>query len=174
MYAQRLVSFFLFFLTLGLFTVAAPTEAQTGVARRQDADGLTQVFADSGDAKDEDVVALVQQLLDSLNEANDGIEELKGKPSGGHPPKPDVLAALIAEILKDVLKVLHVVLVKLGLAIPGLSPLLIAIDAALANILHGVEFLLAGVLKLVAGLLKDVAGLLYDLSFGLLLAALGF
>ena len=44
MYAQRLVSFFLFFLTLGLFTVAAPTEAQTGVAKRQDADGLTQVF----------------------------------------------------------------------------------------------------------------------------------
>ena len=44
MYAQRLVSFFLFFLTLGLFTVAAPTEAQTDVAKRQDADGLTQVF----------------------------------------------------------------------------------------------------------------------------------
>ncbi|KAI5892047.1 SC15 protein [Schizophyllum commune H4-8] len=191
MYAQRLVTFFLFFLTLGLFTVAAPAEAQTGVAKRQDADGLTQIFtdlkdatgsilpqletvADSGDAKDEDVLALVQQLLDSLNTANDGIEELKGKPAGGHPPKPDVLAGLIAEILKDVLKVLHVVLVKLGLAIPGLSPLLIAIDAALANILHGVEFLLAGVLKLVAGLLKDVAGLLYDLSFGLLLAALGF
>ena len=42
----------------------------------------------------------MQQLLDSLNEANDGIEELKGKPSGGHPPKPDVLATLIAEILK--------------------------------------------------------------------------
>ncbi|KAL1694295.1 SC15 protein [Schizophyllum commune] len=191
MYAQRLVSFFLFFLTLGLFTVAAPTDAQTGVAKRQDADGLTQLFttlkeqtgsilpqieaaADSGNAKDEDVVALVQQLLDSLNAANDGIEELKGKPSGGHPPKPDVLAGLIAEILKDVLKVLHIVLVKLGLAIPGLSPLLFAIDKALANILHGVEFLLAGVLKLVAGLLKDVAGLLYDLSFGLLLAALGF
>ena len=44
MYAQRLVSFFLFFLTLGLFTVAAPTDAQTGVAKRQDADGLTQLF----------------------------------------------------------------------------------------------------------------------------------
>ncbi|KAL1746930.1 SC15 protein [Schizophyllum fasciatum] len=191
MYAKRIVSFFLFFLTLGMLTVAAPAEAQTGVAKRQDSDGLTDIFttlkeqtgsilpqlntlAESGNAKNEDVVALVQQLLDSLNTANDGIEELKGKPSGGHPPKPDVLAKLLAEILKDILKVLHVVLLKLGLAIPGLSPLLIAIDVALAKILHGVEFLLAGVLKLVAGLLKDVAGLLYDLSFGLLLAALGF
>ena len=66
----------------------------------QYAHSTTEAAADSGNAKDEDVVALVQQLLDSLNAANDGIEELKGKPSGGHPPKPDVLAALIAEILK--------------------------------------------------------------------------
>ncbi|TRM65045.1 hypothetical protein BD626DRAFT_490721 [Schizophyllum amplum] len=191
MYAQRLVSFFLFFLTLGLFSHAAPAEAQRDLAKRQDADGLTDIFttlkaqkdeilpqlttyANSGSATSDEVLPLVQQLLDSINTANAGLEEAKGKPHGGHPPNKDDLAKLIAEILGDIVKTLDLVLLKLGLIIPGLAPLLISIDIALSKILSGVEFLLAGVLKLVAGLLAGLSGLLYKLSFGLLLAALGF
>ncbi|PPQ87526.1 hypothetical protein CVT25_008531 [Psilocybe cyanescens] len=60
-------------------------------------------------------------------------------------------------------------------AVPGLAGIIagFGLDAALNQILVGLEILLAGVLNLVAGLLVDVAGILSGLALGLVLATLG-
>ncbi|ESK91114.1 sc15 protein [Moniliophthora roreri MCA 2997] len=188
MISSRIVSFFLVFLTLGFLTYAKPVTG-ADVERRQEADSIEAVFSnlqasastilpqidslvDSGEASDENVAPLLEQLQSAFDAANTDMTAftLKGGDKKSH--NKDELAKVIAGIVITVTKTLDKVLLT-GAKLPIVGGILVKLEITINKLLLGVELLLAGVLKLVAVLLVDVAGLLKSIGFGLLLATFG-
>ncbi|KAF5328916.1 hypothetical protein D9758_018317 [Tetrapyrgos nigripes] len=157
------------------------------VGKRQDTD-ITSILTDlqsqvgqilpqidtlvaNGNANDATVTPLINQLTSAIGTSNDNLNKLPEDKK--HKGDKDEIAKIIAFIVTDITKTLNGLLLS-GAFIPGLGALLVTVDVVLNKLLTGVELLLAGVLKLVAVLLVDVAALLKSISFGLVLAALGF
>jgi len=84
----------------------------------------------------------------------------------------DQVANLTAAIVSDIATTLETVVTAAG-GLPVVGALISPLDAALNQVLTGLETLLSGVLNLVATLLTDVAAILRNLSFSLTLGTLG-
>ncbi|KAF7419612.1 hypothetical protein PC9H_002203 [Pleurotus ostreatus] len=187
----RVLPLFALALSFTLGAVAKPV-ADAGLIKRADADtaDIAAVFntlksstdsilpqienlVDSGNANSGNIVPLITQLTTSFSTADASLTELKGKPGSGKPgPSKDELAKIIALILIAVIKTLTKVIFKVGLFIPTLSILLIALDIAINKLLLSVDIVAVGLLKLIAGLLFEVAGLLGSIGFTLVFALL--
>ncbi|KAK7029427.1 hypothetical protein VNI00_014681 [Paramarasmius palmivorus] len=192
MFFSRIVSFFFVFLTFGLVTFANPIAAPGNeVVKRQQADSIEAVLAnlkastdsilpqidalvDNGSATDANVAPLIVQLTDAFTTADNDLVAFSAKGGDGKPHNKDELAKVIAGILivlvKTINKLFFIGIIKL----PIVSGLLITLQIIVNKLLFSVELLLAGVLKLLAILLVDVAILLKSISWGLILAALGY
>ncbi|KAJ7243070.1 hypothetical protein C8J57DRAFT_1084140 [Mycena rebaudengoi] len=185
MFALRFASLFLLSAT---FVSASPTFNAGLVEKRASNADIQTVFTtlksstdsilpqitdlvSSGTATDATVTPLINDLTTALNTATTSLGGL-ALPVLSKRQSNDEVAALVAEILTDVTTTLDGLLGSAA-SIPALGGLLLGVDAALHQVLFGLEILLAGVLNLVATLLVDVAGLLRSLAFGLTLAALG-
>ncbi|PPQ81850.1 hypothetical protein CVT25_013450 [Psilocybe cyanescens] len=132
-----------------------------------------------GTASESNVTPLISDLITSLNTASSSLASIGSVDSTSGGSATDVANA-IAPIITDITTTLS----SVNTAVPGLANLLggLGLDAALNQVLTGLETLLAGVLNLVAQLtsglpssfrLVDVAGLLRSLAFGLTLGSLG-
>ncbi|KAK7049731.1 hypothetical protein VNI00_005762 [Paramarasmius palmivorus] len=192
MFSSRIVSFFLVFLTLGLVSFANPIAAPGNeVVKRQQADSIEAVLAnlkastdsilpqidalaDSGSVTDADVAPLITQLTDAFTVANDDLVAFNSKGGDGKPHNKDELAKVIAGILIVLVKTINKLFLIGIIKLPIVAGLLITLQIIVNKLLLSVELLLAGVLKLVAILLVDVAILLKQISWGLILATLGF
>ncbi|ESK91183.1 sc15 protein [Moniliophthora roreri MCA 2997] len=128
-------------------------------------------LSNSGNASDETVTPLFNQLTTALDTATASLAELEPSSSRKRQSDDDI-ANLVAGIVTDITNALSGLTAQAA-AIPTLGVLLAGVDTSLAQVLSGLEILLAGVLRLVANLLVDVAALLRSLAFGLTLAALG-
>ncbi|EEB95373.1 hypothetical protein MPER_05668 [Moniliophthora perniciosa FA553] len=188
MISSRIVSFFLVFLTLGFLTYAKPVIG-ANVEKRQAADSIETVIAnlqasantilpqidslvDSGEASDDNVAPLLQELQQAFETANTDMTAFTLKGGDGKSHKKDELAKVIAGIVITVTKTLDKLLLT-GAKLPVVGGILVTLKVTINKLLLAVELLLAGVLKLVAVLLVDVAVLLKSIGFGLILATLG-
>ncbi|KAL5529899.1 hypothetical protein ACEPAF_6156 [Sanghuangporus sanghuang] len=185
----RIIPFFAMSLTFGSLALSGPAAAGTELTKRDNAD-IEQVFttlktstdsilpqiqsaAASGNATDDNVTPLITQLVSALNSASSSLSGLSSSSRTLNKRQSDSdIATLVAGIIEDISGALED-LVGDAASIPDLGVLFSGIDAALAEVLTGLEILLSGVLQLVADLLTDVAGLLNQLAFGLTLGALG-
>ncbi|EJD01719.1 uncharacterized protein FOMMEDRAFT_158873 [Fomitiporia mediterranea MF3/22] len=184
----RIVSFFVVSVTFGTMALAIPSPVTAEVAKRDNAQ-IEQVFttlksstdsilpqiqsiASSGNATDDNVTPLVNQLVAALDTATSSLSGLS--PSSRALIKrqsEDDIASLVAGIVSDIANGISGL--QSAASITDLDTLLGGIDSSLNQVLLGLEILLAGVLHLVANLLVDVAGLLNQLAFGLTLGTLG-
>ncbi|KAL5527917.1 hypothetical protein ACEPAG_6718 [Sanghuangporus baumii] len=185
----RIVPLFAMFLTFGTSALAGPAITSTELTKRDNAD-IEQVFttlksstdsilpqiqsvAASGNATDDNVTPLINQLVSALNSASGSLSGLSSSSRMLYKRQNDTdIATLVASIIEDIVDALEDLVGDLA-SIPDLGTLFSGIDAALAQVLTGLETLLSGVLHLVADLLTDVSGLLNQLALGLTLAALG-
>ncbi|KAF7296341.1 hypothetical protein HMN09_01104200 [Mycena chlorophos] len=122
-----------------------------------------------GNATDANLAPLIENVVDALNTAS---SSMSGLSSSRKRQSDSDIASLVAGIVTDITDALSGLLGEAS-SIPDLGTYLGSIDAALSQVLNGLETLLAGVLTLVADLLVDVAGLLEQLALGLTLASLG-
>lgn len=100
------------------------------------------------DPSEEAITPLFETLISQVNEATDAVTSLE--PIGTEKRQtPDAVATLVATILTDVTTGLDGVLTQLS-GIPAIGGLFSGLDAALNQLLKGLEGLLAGVLNLVA------------------------
>ncbi|KZW02627.1 hypothetical protein EXIGLDRAFT_759751 [Exidia glandulosa HHB12029] len=175
----------LFFAFAFIFASASPVaETEVSAAKRQEADVIailttlhTQTLADAAaiqaaaalSPSEETITPLFDTLVAHINDATTAVTALE--PSAKRQSSDDV-AALVALILTDLTTTLDGLLTQLS-GVPNIGVLFGGLDAALNQLLKGLEGLLAGVLNLVATLLVNVAQLLRNLALGLTLASLG-
>lgn len=170
----QLSSLFLFFLT---FSFVAATPTPKTVAKRDETvtdilntlkgsvdSVLPQITAlvNSGTASDATAAPLIGELNSALGTATSALSGLDSVTETA-----SAVSVLVAPIVSDIVN-----------AVAPLQPSVSAstlggLDAALSQLLKGLEGLLAGLLNLVATLLVDVANLLRQLAFGLTLGSLG-
>ncbi|KAL5487512.1 hypothetical protein ACEPAI_5620 [Sanghuangporus weigelae] len=185
----RIIPLFAMSLTFGTLALAGPAATNIELIKRDNAD-IEQVFttlktstdsilpqiqsvAASGNATDDNVTPLINQLVSALNSASSSLSGLSSSSRMLNKRQSDSdIATLVASIIGDISTALEGLVGDLA-SIPDIGVLFSGIDAALAEVLTGLEILLSGVLHLVADLLTDVAGLLNQLAFGLTLGALG-
>ncbi|EJD55094.1 hypothetical protein AURDEDRAFT_51008 [Auricularia subglabra TFB-10046 SS5] len=164
---SRIISVLSFFFAfVFVFTSASPIlDTETAVARRQDADIvsiLTKLRTDAvasaqainaqakEDPSEDKITPLFNTLVSQINDATSAIAALE--PVGTQKRQsPLEVATLLAGIITGVTTALAGVLTQLQ-TIPTIGTLFSGLDAALAQLIKGLEGLLAGVLNLVATL----------------------
>ncbi|EEB98636.1 hypothetical protein MPER_01822 [Moniliophthora perniciosa FA553] len=107
-------------------------------------------LSNSGDASDDTVTPLINQLTTALNAATASLGDLEPASSRKRQSDDDI-ANLTAGIVTDITNALTSLSAQAA-AIPTLGVLLGGVDTSLAQVLRGLETLLAGVLRLVANL----------------------
>ncbi|PPQ90916.1 hypothetical protein CVT25_007843 [Psilocybe cyanescens] len=183
MFASRFFVSLLAFTALGVSASPAPAPAEKRSADVSDILAVVSTLKTKTNAILPEINALVAQgfanqatltplltnLVASLNTAHTSIAAISSvnADSGSTSDVANAIAPIVADITNT--------LGSAQAAVPGLAGILagLGLDAALNQVLVGLELLLAGVLNLVAGLLVDVAGILSGLALGLVLATLG-
>ncbi|KAH7097482.1 hypothetical protein BKA62DRAFT_623779, partial [Auriculariales sp. MPI-PUGE-AT-0066] len=176
------------FRVLFFFVAASPVaDSEAALVARQEADIISiltltraqaildataiQLLAANPLTTEEEATAAFGKLTDTINSATTQIAAIQPVGTTKRQSSDDV-AVLVAGLITDVTTLLDGVLGQLA-GIPTIGGLFGGLDAALNQLLKGLEGLLAGVLNLVAQLLVNVADLLRKLALGLTLGSLG-
>ncbi|TFK19783.1 hypothetical protein FA15DRAFT_600856 [Coprinopsis marcescibilis] len=181
-FSRVLISFFAIGAVAAAVTPAAPLKkredvsdvlAIVGQLRGSTDTILPQIdtLVNSGEANEENISPLLQQLTAALDLSAVSLEALDGKvdPSSGGSEQE------VAEEVSVVYTNIATSLDNMKTKKPKLHPLVpkFGLDLALLKVLLGLKLVLAGVTKLLAVLLKVVAHLLHGLGFLLTVTLLG-
>ncbi|RDB18123.1 hypothetical protein Hypma_000439 [Hypsizygus marmoreus] len=181
MFASRLISLSLFFMTFGI--AAASPAPKAAIAKRAGTSSdvqavfltlkrstdsiLPQIDAlvANGKASDATITPLANAVTAAINTASASLGAIPGPVSTESGPSKDEIAALTAGIVTDIVTSFDGVQKKFPFHVPSLALLIIKIDLALKTLLVGVDFLILGLTGVVAKLLVGVAGLVQSLGF---------
>ncbi|RDB17271.1 hypothetical protein Hypma_001951 [Hypsizygus marmoreus] len=181
MFASRLISLSLFFVTFGI--AAASPAPKAGIAKRAGTSSDVQAvfltlksatdsilpqidsLVANGNASDATITPLANAVTTALDTASASLAAIPGPVSTDSGPSKDEIAALTAGIVTDITTSFGGVQAKYPFQLPLLSVLLIKLDLALTTLLVGLSFLVLDITSVVSKLLVGVAGLVHSLGF---------